>query len=450
MSVNSNSGNSNEEKLLASELLTIGLHFKGAKLNFTNDVKGHPQQLRKFTIEPTPELSRPYGGCWLLNKISIQWSYLTSFLEENRQHIFYLLLFFVTTTLLFINKFLQYAFLSEHTDLRHIMGIGIAISRGSSAALSFCYCLLLLTMSRNLLTRLKETSIYQYLPIDSHVQFHKICASTALFFTVVHVIGHLINFYHIATQPLERLMCFSPEISFASDFKPDFPYFLFKTLAGVTGILLYSVCCLIFIFSHAKVREKAYNVFWIAHQFYIALFVLSLLHGLQRLTAAPTFWLFFVGPATVFVIDKIVSLRRGYMELDVLETELLPSDVIKITFYRPPNFVFRSGQWVRVSCNAIGNSEQHSLSITSAPHENALSLHIKAKGPWTWRLRNYFDPNCNDFCGPSVGEKCVEEANVDHGKTWKLETHSCKGKKSRKRQEAIKKRQDMLTVFLQK
>ena len=128
-------------------------------------------------------------------------------------------------------------------------------------------------------------------------------------------------------------MCFSPEISFASDFKPDFPYFLFKTLAGVTGILLYSVCCLIFIFSHAKVREKAYNVFWISHQFYIALFVLSLLHGLQRLTAAPTFWLFFVGPATVFVIDKIVSLRRGYMELDVLETELLPSSVIRLWYW---------------------------------------------------------------------------------------------------------------------
>ena len=81
------------------------------------------------------------------------------------------------------------------------------------------------------------------------------------------------------------------------------------------------------------------------------------------------------------------------MELDVLRTELLPSDVIKITFYRPPNFTFRSGQWVRVACEAIGNSEWHSLSITSAPHENSSSLHIKAKGPWTWRLRNHFDSN---------------------------------------------------------
>ena len=384
---------SGDEKDSKNKLLNVGLEFKGAKRNFVSDNIGHPQRFQNFKFEPAHQVKEPFENIPILNDIWWHWSLLTTFLEENRQHIFYLLVFFVVTALLFINKFVQYAFMSEHTDLRHIMGIGIAVTRGSAAALSFCYSILLLSMSRNMLTKLKETSIYQYIPIDSHVQFHKICACTALFFTLVHVAGHLVNFYHIATQPLERLMCLSPEVSFPSDFKPDFPYFLFKTLSGVTGVLLYTTCCIIFIFSSSNVRQKAYNWFWMAHQFYILLFVLTLLHGLQRLTAEPTFWLFFIGPATVFVIDKVVSLRRGYMELDVLETELLPSDVIKITFYRPPNFTFRSGQWVRVACEAIGNSEWHSLSITSAPHENSLSLHIKAKGPWTWRLRNHFDSN---------------------------------------------------------
>ena len=36
-------------------------------------------------------------------------------------------------------------------------------------------------------------------------------------------------------------------------------------------------------------------------------------------------------------------LIRSYMELDILETTLLPSDVTKIKFYRPPNFKFLSG-----------------------------------------------------------------------------------------------------------
>ena len=58
--------------------------------------------------------------------------------------------------------------------MRNVMGMGIAITRGSASAMSFCYSLLILSMARNLLTRLKETFIYQYIPIDSYLQFHKV------------------------------------------------------------------------------------------------------------------------------------------------------------------------------------------------------------------------------------------------------------------------------------
>ena len=105
-----------------------------------------------------------------------KWKALTTFLEGNRQHIFYLTLFYVTTALLFIDKFIKYAYLSEHTDMRNVMGMGIAITRGSATAMSFCYSLLILSMARNLLTKLKETFVYQYIPIDSYLQFHKVTA----------------------------------------------------------------------------------------------------------------------------------------------------------------------------------------------------------------------------------------------------------------------------------
>ena len=45
--------------------------------------------------------------------------------------------------------------------------------------------------------------------------------------------------------------------------------------------------------------------------------------------------------------------RTAYMELDILETELLPSDVLKIKFYRPPNMKVLSGQWIRFTCSAL-------------------------------------------------------------------------------------------------
>ncbi|KAL1463002.1 hypothetical protein WDU94_014795 [Cyamophila willieti] len=367
------------------DFVAIGLDCKGAKQNFL-DTSTNVARMTSFNIEPI--LDDDKG--WMRLKLDA----ITTFLEENRQNIFYLFIFYVITIALFVERFIHYSFLAEHTDLRHIMGVGIAITRGSAASLSFCYCLLLLTMSRNLLTKLKEFSIKQYIPLDSHIQFHKIAACTGLFFSLIHTVGHIINFYHVSTQPLEHLHCLTAEVHFPSDYKPGITFWLFQTITGITGVLLFIIMILIFVFAHPTIRKKAYNWFWIAHSLYVMLFALMLIHGLARITGPPRFWIYFIGPGIVFILDKVVSLRTKYMALDILETELLPSDVIKIRFYRPPNFKYLSGQWVRLACTAFKNAEYHSFTLTSAPHENFLSCHIKAQGPWTWKLRNYFDP-CN-------------------------------------------------------
>ncbi|XP_034946208.1 dual oxidase isoform X2 [Chelonus insularis] len=380
----------NDFKLMMNEykgdFVAIGLDCKGAKQNFL-DTSTNVARMTSFHIEQLPPEATK---CWIRK----QWDGISTFLEENRQNIFYLFIFYVVTIALFVERFIHYSFMTEHTDLRHIMGVGIAITRGSAAALSFCYSLLLLTMSRNLLTKLKEFSIQQYIPLDSHIQFHKIAACTALFFSVLHTVGHIVNFYHVSTQPISHLRCLTSEMSFPSDARPTISFWLFQTITGVTGILLVIVMTIIFVFAHPTIRQKAYKFFWSTHSLYILLYALCLIHGLARLTGAPRFWIFFVGPGIIYALDKVVSLRTKYMALDIIETELLPSDVIKIKFYRPPNLKYLSGQWVRLACTVFGSNEFHSFTLTSAPHENFLSCHIKAQGPWTWKLRSYFDP-CN-------------------------------------------------------
>ncbi|KAH1008606.1 hypothetical protein HUJ05_009146 [Dendroctonus ponderosae] len=309
------------------DFVAIGLDCKGAKQNFL-DTSTNVARMTSFHIEPSIDREKS----WL----RLKWDSLTTFLEENRQNIFYL----------------------------------------------------------NLITKLKEFSIQQYIPLDANIQFHKIAACTALFFSVLHTVGHIVNFYHVSTQPVENLKCLTSEIRFPSDYKPGISFWLFQTLTGLSGVLLFVIMCVIIVFAHPTIRKKAYKFFWFTHSLYVLLYALCLVHGLARLTGAPRFWMFFLGPGIVFTLDKVVSMRTRYIPLDVLETELLPSDVIKIKFYRPPNLKYLSGQWVRLACTAFKDREFHSFTLTSAPHENFLSCHIKAQGPWTWKLRNYFDP-CN-------------------------------------------------------
>jgi len=71
----------------------------------------------------------------------------------------------------------------EHKGLRSVTGYGVSITRGAAAGMSFTFSLLLLTMCRNIITRLRETVLNLYVPFDSHVEFHKIVAYTALLFT---------------------------------------------------------------------------------------------------------------------------------------------------------------------------------------------------------------------------------------------------------------------------
>lgn len=67
-------------------------------------------------------------------------------------------------------------------------------------------------------------------------------------------------------------------------------------------------------------------------------------------------------------------------------------DVIAVKFARPPSFKFLSGQWVRVACTAFRSDEFHAFTLTSAPQADHLSIHVRAQGPWTWKLRSMFDP----------------------------------------------------------
>ena len=52
---------------------------------------------------------------------------------------------------------------------------------------------------------MKEHSLHQYIPLDSHIQFHKICACTALFFSILHTIGKISDYeLHTSLKLLKK------------------------------------------------------------------------------------------------------------------------------------------------------------------------------------------------------------------------------------------------------
>lgn len=130
--------------------------------------------------------------------------------------------------------------------------VGVVISRGSAAAISFLFPYMLLTVCRNLITLCRETFLNRYIPFDAAIDFHRFMAITAVILSggqtggesikemiegsndgnlscdfyvreltpasvlivVVHSLGHVVNIYIFSMSDLGILSCLFPKVFF--------------------------------------------------------------------------------------------------------------------------------------------------------------------------------------------------------------------------------------------
>ncbi|XP_032337176.1 dual oxidase 1 isoform X2 [Camelus ferus] len=322
------------------------------------------------------------------------------FVENYRRHIGCLAVFYTIAGGLFLERAYYYAFAAHHTGITDTTRVGIILSRGTAASISFMFSYILLTMCRNLITFLRETFLNRYVPFDAAVDFHRLIASTAIVLTVLHSAGHVVNVYLFSISPLSVLSCLFPGLFHdnGSEFPQKYYWWFFQTVPGLTGVMLLLVLAIMYVFASHHFRRCSFRGFWLTHHLYILLYVLLIIHGSFALIQLPRFHIFFLVPALIYAGDKLVSLSRKKVEISVVKAELLPSGVTHLQFQRPQGFEYKSGQWVRIACLALGTTEYHPFTLTSAPHEDTLSLHIRAAGPWTTRLREIYSPQTGDSC----------------------------------------------------
>ncbi|XP_051000997.1 dual oxidase 2 isoform X2 [Acomys russatus] len=316
------------------------------------------------------------------------------FVENYRRHIMCVIIFSAICVGLFADRAYYYAFASPPTDIEETTYVGIILSRGTAASISFMFSYLLLTMCRNLITFLRETFLNRYIPFDAAVDFHRWVAMAALVLAVLHSAGHAVNVYIFSVSPLSLLTCVFPNVfvNDGSKLPPKYYWWFFETVPGMTGVLLLLVLAIMYVFASHHFRRHSFRGFWLTHHLYVVLYALLIIHGSYALIQLPSFHIYFLVPAIIYGGDKLVSLSRKKVEISVVKAELLPSGVTYLQFQRPQTFEYKSGQWVRIACLGLGTNEYHPFTLTSAPHEDTLSLHIRAVGPWTTRLREIYSP----------------------------------------------------------
>ncbi|XP_029290224.1 LOW QUALITY PROTEIN: dual oxidase 1 [Cottoperca gobio] len=361
--------------------------------NSSNKTDGSELRRRKKLSVNTPNVYvKPKREQYIRNPIQQKIQHFKRFIENYRRHIVCFTVVYGITAGVALERCYYYALQSDATGIPETSVVGIVVSRGSAASISFLFPYMLLTVCRNLITLCRETFLNRYIPFDAAIDFHRFMAMTAILLSVVHTLGHVVNIYIFSISDLSILSCLFPKVlpNNGSELPLKWSWWFFQTVPGMTGVLLLLTFAFMYVFASHYFRRISFRGFWITHYLYIVVYILTVIHGSFALLQEPRFYIYLIPPALLFLLDKLISLNRKNVEIPVVRAELLPSGVTHLEFKRPQGFVYRSGQWVRIACLMLGTDEYHPFTLTSAPHEETLSLHIRAVGPWTSQLRDLY------------------------------------------------------------
>eukprot|EP00658_Telonema_sp_P-2_P025978 TRINITY_DN20480_c0_g1_i3.p1 TRINITY_DN20480_c0_g1~~TRINITY_DN20480_c0_g1_i3.p1 ORF type:complete len:375 (-),score=89.95 TRINITY_DN20480_c0_g1_i3:131-1255(-) len=145
-----------------------------------------------------------------------------------------------------------------------------------------------------------------------------------------------------------------------------------------TGLVYIGGFMLLILTSLYPIRRSFFECFYYLHLGLVAIIlVFGTAHGAGTIWVGALFW----------VADLIVRYiyMAGIKHTKVMTAELLPGDVIRLECPRG-DFEYAGGQYIFVCLPGISCFEWHPFSLSSAPHQKELKIHVRALGNWTKKL----------------------------------------------------------------
>ncbi|XP_040382481.1 respiratory burst oxidase homolog protein E [Oryza brachyantha] len=334
--------------------------------------------------------------------------------EENWRRAWVLALWFAAMAGLFAWKFVQY----RRSPAFRVMGYCLPTAKGAAETLKLNMALVLLPVCRNTLTWLRSSWARFFVPFDDSITFHKIIATAIALGICMHAGNHLAcDFPRLIGSSAEEYRLVS---SFFGAERPTYRSLL-AGVEGVTGIVMVVLMVVSFTLATRPLRKRegqrgaarlpfplghlaGFNAFWYSHHLLIVVYLLLLVHGWFMFLVSKwhqrTTWMYIAVPLVLYVGERTLrAFRSNAYAVKILKVCLLPGNVLTITMSKPYGFRYRSGQYIFLQCPTISPFEWHPFSITSAPGDDCISVHIQSRGDWTQELKRIFVEN---YFAPSV------------------------------------------------
>lgn len=209
----------------------------------------------------------------------------TEFICDKWKKIWIIALWLTINAALFIWKYLQY----KNRGAYEVMGSCLCFAKGAAETLKFNMALIVLTMCRRTLTKLRGSFLKHIIPFDDNINFHKMIAVGVVIGTLIHVFMHIsCDFPRIISCPREKFMLI---LGSGFDYKQPTYLTLVKSVPGLTGILMVFIMAFTFTLATHYFRKSVislpsplhrlagFNAFWYAHHLLILVYILLIIHG---------------------------------------------------------------------------------------------------------------------------------------------------------------------------
>ncbi|KJA25251.1 hypothetical protein HYPSUDRAFT_53163 [Hypholoma sublateritium FD-334 SS-4] len=278
---------------------------------------------------------------------------------------------------------LHYSLKDNLVTARATFGITFVIARSAALVLHVDVIFILLPVCRNFISILRRTPLNDIIPFDKNITFHKATAWSIVIGSFVHIAAHMVNFYKLAliasTTTGGRVVAFLGAN--------------FLTGPGATGWIMTAALGIMVYFAREKQRRAHFERFWYSHHLFIVFFICWQLHGMFCMikpdrppycspNTIGVFWRYWLVGGVIWIFERILREVRSRHVTYISKVIQHPSNVMEVQIKKEKTTT-RAGQYIFLSCPEISYFQWHPFTLTSAPEEDYISVHIRVAGDFT-------------------------------------------------------------------
>ncbi|KAJ7148803.1 NADPH oxidase isoform 1 [Mycena crocata] len=286
-----------------------------------------------------------------------------------------------------------YGWHSQATNLKlaalNLLQYSVWISRGAGLVLAFDGALILIPLLRNIIRVIRPKLAWLF-PADENLWFHRQVAYSMAFWTMVHTTGHYVNFINVERTQVRK----------------EYALQIHYTQAGgFTGHFMLLIMLLMYTTATSKVRNQCFEAFWYTHHlaFFFMLGLYTHATGcFVRDTVDPAYtktfpfyttehclgylsWRYTIWPGILYFGERVYREYRGRRATRLSRVLVHPSGAMELRIVKP-SFKYTPGQWLFLQVPELSRWQWHPFTITSAPDDPYVSIHVRQVGDFTYAL----------------------------------------------------------------